>query len=270
MTRRKFLRLTTLGVMGAGLAVDATAIEPRRIQVTTHDVPLNRLPRELDGFKIVQLSDLHRGYSTPDSIIRKSVTLANDLQADIALTTGDYVSHWAENSKQCAKMLSGLKTKMGTYAVLGNHDHWTDANIVRKHLEEHEITILTNERVSLAPGLDLLGIDDFWVGKADCKATWRQADPDAAHVFVSHNPLAVREIKHHDCLMITGHTHGGQVNLPFISRDLLPGMKGWRYIQGWYHVGKVNMYVNRGIGMVAPPIRFLCRPEVTLYVLRSA
>jgi uncharacterized protein len=202
-------------------------------------------------------------------VIRKSVALANELQADIALATGDFVNRRAKNAGPCAEMLSRLKTKMGTYAVLGNHDHWTDAHIVRKHLEEHGIMVLNNERVSLAPGLDLLGIDDFWAGKPDCKAAWRHADASAAHVFVSHNPLAVREVKKHDCLMITGHTHGGQVNLPFISRDLLPGMKGWRYIQGWYRVGKVNMYVNRGIGMVGPPIRFLCRPEVTLYVLRS-
>lgn len=268
MTRRRFVKLSLYTALTA-CTIDAVAVEPRWIETTRYDVRLSRLPKELDGFTIAQLSDLHRSLIVPDSLIREAIETVNGLKPDLVVATGDFVSKRASNAEPCAEMLSKLKSRLGTCAVLGNHDHWTDAELVRSHLERKSITVLVNENTRIVDGLTLLGVDDFWAGSPDFTSTWNGVDPEDAHVFLSHNPLAVRMVKHHDCLMITGHTHGGQINLPFVPRRSLPGLKGWRYVRGWFRVGEVQMYVNRGIGVVGPPVRFMCRPEVTLYTLRT-
>jgi uncharacterized protein len=224
----------------------------------------------LDGFTIAQFSDLHRSLIVPDSLLRTAVEMTNDLKPDIVVATGDFVNRRASNAGPCADILSKLTPRIGTYAVLGNHDHWTDAKVVTSHLERRGISVLDNTSTRIADGLTLIGIDDFWAGRPDFSKAWSKADPEDAHVFLCHNPIAVRMVKSRECLMVSGHTHGGQVNLPFIPRRTLPGLKGWKYIRGWFQVGSVALYVNRGIGMINPPIRFMCRPEISLFTLRTA
>lgn len=269
MTRRRFLKLTA-GLAVLGVTGDLAYVEPHRIRVTRHDVPMRKLPRKLDGFTIVQMSDLHRSMIVPDSLISTAARLANDVSADIAVFTGDFVSHNSRNADACAEMLSAIKPRLGCYAVLGNHDYWTDAKYVAKSLENHGIRVLKNENTLLSPGLTLLGLDDWWAGHPNVQNTWKGVDDDTAQVLLCHNPLAVKAMHGRECLMLTGHTHGGQVHIPFVPRNHLPGLKGWRYIQGWYQVGDVRMYVNRGIGMIFPPVRFMCSPEITVYTLRSS
>lgn len=242
--------------------------ETRRLELRAYDVRVPGLPRELDGFRIVQLSDLHRSLIVPDSVIRRAVDLANSTRADVAVLTGDFVSRNAGNAGPCAAMLSRLQTRAGSYAVLGNHDHWTDARTVAAALKRHGITVLDNRSVEVAPGLYLVGIDDKWAGKPDVPTAFRGVPSDTCYVMLSHTPLAVDLFQGKHGLLITGHTHGGQVQIPFVNRKRLPGLRAWRYIQGWYREGDILMYVNRGIGTVNPAVRFRCRPEVTLYVLR--
>ena len=265
LTRRRFLKLAAFGLVTT--PVSAALLEPRDLEVTRHDAPLSLLPRDLDGFRIVQLSDLHRCFMTPDSLIRSAVEAANRLSPDVVVVTGDFVTRDADNAGPCAEMLSRLAPRLGVYAVLGNHDHWTNAAVVRGHIGTHGIRLLDNACAAVSPGLELIGIDDVWSGSPDFEAAWRSSDPQAAHVFLSHSPVAVRNAVDKDCLMLAGHTHGGQVNIPFVPMPPPPGMGGWRYVRGWYNVGRVRMYVNRGIGH---PVRFRCRPEVTLFMLRSA
>ncbi|MDO8589180.1 MAG: metallophosphoesterase [Armatimonadota bacterium] len=270
MSRRGFLKLAMYGALVAAGSVDALAVEPRWLETTRHSVPLRRLPQELDGFTIAQLTDIHRGVVVPDNLICSAVEIINGVSPDLVVATGDFVNRGASNAGPCAKILSGLSPRLGTYAVLGNHDHWTDPALVRGHLERSGILVLGNANVRLAEGLTLLGVDDYWAGEPDFDKTWRGANVDDAHVLLSHNPMAVKEIDDRECFMIAGHTHGGQVNLPIFTRHALARFMGWKYLQGWFHVGKVTMYVSRGIGVVNPPVRFRCRPEIALFTLRSA
>lgn len=268
LTRRKFIKLSAMAVM-LGAISDISVIEPYRIVISRYDVPLRRLPPELDGLKIAQLSDLHRSRIVPDALIRKAVRMSNALSPDIAVFTGDFVSRNSGNAEPCAEMLSEIRTRYGSFAVIGNHDCWAGSEKVQKSLRDHGITVLVNQNTRPIPGLTILGLDDHWIGHPDQEKTWKGANPDDAHVFLCHNPMALRKMKGRDCLMLAGHTHGGQVIIPFIPRNRLPGLKGWRYISGWYNEGNVDMYINRGIGMIFPPIRFLCPPEITLFTLRS-
>jgi hypothetical protein len=116
----------------------------------------------------------------------------------------------------------------------------------------------------------VVGIDDHWAGNPDVDTAFGNVEESGAYVMISHTPLAAGLFAGKRGLLITGHTHGGQIVPPFIPRNRLPGLKGWAYIKGWYEVGDILMYVNCGIGMVNPPLRFRCRPEVTLYVLHPA
>ena len=268
-SRRTFLKLAA-GTFAAATLIDMTSFEPQHIEVTRHNVPMKYLPDELDGLTIVQLSDLHRSRIVPDRLIQSAVDITNKLSPDIVVLTGDFVSSNPRDAAPCARILSGLSSRYGSYAVLGNHDHWADATTVRNCLKDHGIKVLHNANLQPVPGLTLLGLDDYWAGNPDFVRTWKGADANSAQVFLSHNPLALKCLKEEECLMITGHTHGGQVNIPFIPRNRLPGLKGWKYIQGWCYKGNVQMYVNRGIGMINPPIRFMCSPEITLFTLRKA
>lgn len=242
-------------------------VEPRWIEVTRHEVQLAGLSEALDGTKFVQISDLHRSDTVPDSVIEKTVRIVNSEKPDIVVLTGDFVNHPAENAGPCAEMLSKLKARLGIFAVLGNHDHWTDAETVANALRSAGIVVLDNENREVAPGLFLIGIDDEWAGRPDPELAWSGVDESAGQVLLSHSPLAVDLVSDRRCLMLTGHTHGGQVTIPFISRSRLPGLKGWKYIDGWYTHNDVKMYVNRGIGMIRPAVRFRCRPEVAVFTL---
>lgn len=265
--RRIFLILLLLGI---GLYVYAKKIEPRWIQATRHEVQLVGLPGSLDGLKVVQISDVHRSEQTPDSIIEKAVRLANSESPDIIVLTGDFINKGPENSEICAKILSKLKAPKGIYAVLGNHDHWNGRAIITNALESKGIHLLTNKNRQVAPGLYIIGIDDYWSGHPNVNRAWSGVDESKGQILLSHSPLAMPLFRGKNCLALTGHTHGGQYTIPFIPRNKLPGLKGSPYISGWCREGNTQMYVNRGIGSVIVPVRFLCRPEVTVFTLRSS
>lgn len=262
--------LVALAIVAAAMLVDATIYEPRHPVLTVYHVAVPDLPANLDGFRIVQLSDIHRRRFVPDSVIARAVEMANSTNPDAVVLTGDYVSRNPEDIQPCFDMLSRLKPRLGKYAVLGNHDHWTDAKAVSESITRHHIKLLDNASARLSPGLYLAGIDDQWVGSPDVKAAFKGVPKDAACVMLSHTPMAVPLFAGHKGLLVTGHTHGGQVTIPFIPRNRLPGLLGCPYTEGWYRDGNLLVYVNRGIGMINPPVRFRCRPEVTLYILHPA
>lgn len=251
------------------LAVYALFLEPRWIKVTHYDVYLPGLPPSLDGARIVQLSDLHRGKKTPDSIIKRAVRITNSEKPDIVIITGDFINTNASNAEPCAQILSHLKARWGKFAVLGNHDHWYSARTVTDKLEAYNIQVLNNSNSRVAPGLYIIGIDDKWAGHPDVKKAWSGVNENAGQVLLSHTPQAAPLFRDKRCLALTGHTHGGQFTIPFIRRNRLPGLRHSPYISGWYQDGNTSMYVNRGIGMAVAPIRFRCRPEVTVFTLKS-
>lgn len=256
--------------MAVGLVIYARWIEPGWIQVTQHTIYVHGLPKSLDGITIVQLSDLHRGRRVNDSLIEQSVKIAQSESPDIVVLTGDYVSSGEGNAEPCARMLGQLKPRMGTYAVLGNHDYWYGELEVIRAMRSQGIVVLRNTNRQVAPGLYIIGIEDIWAGYPDVKKSWSGVDPNAAQIVLAHSPRAVKLFSSHRCLALTGHTHGGEFKIPLIPRSKLPGLRGWEYIQGWYKTGNTDLYVNRGIGLVNPAkIRFLSRPEISVFHLRS-
>lgn len=268
MTRREFLtRSLALGAL-IGLGGDAIAFEPRYPVLTSYDVALPNLPGELDGFRIVQLSDIHRRRITPDSVIRRAVELANSTNADVAALTGDFVGKDLDDIDPCFEMLSELRTRLGSYAILGNHDHWLDADVVSRSIVSHGITLLNNANAKIAENLYFVGIDDEWAGEPDVETAMLGLEEKVCCVMLSHIPEAIDLFEGHSGLVLSGHTHGGQVKLP--SLRWVPDANPTRYVEGWYRKDRMLMYVSRGVGMSILPLRFRCRPEVTLFVLHPS
>jgi predicted MPP superfamily phosphohydrolase len=299
LSRRQFLKLGW-GALLVGAAVCAlgpvyaTQVEPRWIQVTRLDIPLPGLPEPLDGFTIAQLSDFHLGPHVSVEDVRRSVEVANELGADLIVLTGDFVYGSAGYSVPCAQELASLQARYGVYAVLGNHDNWTDADQVAGNLAGAGIVVLRNERRPLnvnGTRLWLVGIEDtgytgffsvlrllgdsgnyqaMWQEAGDALATLLEGIPaDEPRLLLVHNPDFTEMLPEGRIdLALSGHTHGGQVRLPLVGAPVVPSRFGQKYAGGLVQGPSTLVYVNRGIGLIAPPVRFDCRPEVTLLRLR--
>lgn len=235
--------------------------------LVTHNVSIAGLPDSMDGFKLVQLSDVHRRRIVPDVVVRRAVDLANSTNPDAIALTGDYEGRLKTDVEPCWRMLGKLRARRGVFAVLGNHDHWTGADVVSSAIQRRGIVLLNNSNAKLGAGLYICGIDDRWHGSPDARAALKNVPDDAALVMLSHDPEGVDLLRSRAGLMLSGHTHAGQIQLPLPGKWRYPGIRNWRFHEGWYRVGKIRVYVNRGIGMINPGVRFRCRPEVTLFVL---
>ncbi|MBV9215057.1 MAG: metallophosphoesterase [Acidobacteria bacterium] len=234
-------------------------------------IHLRRLPRRLDGFRIIQLSDTHHSPFTGLDHIERAVRIANRLRPDIFLLTGDYVSHDREYIAPVAGVLGRLRSKFGTYACLGNHDHWTDADLVTHLFLGEGIKVLINEGFRLdAHGASfwLAGVDDFMVGKTDVPAALKGSFPDEMKLLLAHNPIIFREAARYGVdLTLSGHTHGGQVKLRDDEKRILPQRK---LKAGLHKRRDSQVYITRGIGTVVLPVRYQCPPEISLLELRAA
>ena len=283
ISRRRFL---ASGVGScAGLALYSGEIERHWIEVTPLEIQLPGLPSAFDGFKIVQLSDIHLDEFTEPSLLRSSIDRINRLRPDIVLLTGDFVSYEISPRKfslksawQCAEMLSQLKCPE-RYAVLGNHDHWLSGDEVTRALTAHGIPVLTNSHVPMVrqgSRIWVAGIDDPVCGRPDPETAVPASirNPEEPVILMCHAPdyaddLMARPVGKSISLMLSGHTHGGQVRLPFAGAlQLPPG--GRKYVEGLFRLGSMQLYVNRGIGTVGIPFRFACPPEITSITLRSS
>ncbi len=235
------------------------------------DIRLERLPKKLDGFKIIHLSDIHHSpFTSLDHVIR-TVKVANRLRPDMFLLTGDYVSHEREYIGPVAAELGKLKSKYGTYACLGNHDHWTDADLVTHLFRGEGINMLVNEGLRVdARGASfwLAGVDDYMVGLTDVAAALKGSYPDELKILLAHNPIIFRQaVRAGIDLTLSGHTHGGQIKIRDQEKRILPRRK---FTSGLYERKSSQLYITRGIGTVVVPMRYQCPPEISLLELRSA
>lgn len=250
----------------AKYAIDeATSLSLERVEIT-----LQRLPKKLDGFRIIHLSDIHHSPFTNIEHIERVVKVANRLKPDIFLLTGDYVSHEKKYIAPVAKVLGNLKSKFGTYACLGNHDHWTDPALVAKKFRDVGITVLINEGFRFeARGASfwLCGVDDHMVGKTDLAAALKGSFPDEMKLLLAHNPIIFRQATRYKVdLTLSGHTHGGQVKMRDPEKRLLPRRK---LSSGLHKRKDSQIYITRGIGTVVLPIRYQCPPEISLLELKQ-
>lgn len=243
----------------------------KTITVETVQVPLCHLHPALEGFKIVQLSDLHFLPYTPLSLIQRAIACAHQLQPDLIVLTGDYVTHEAETIFGMTDELASLNARYGVFAILGNHDARAGRAIVSRAIEETGITLLHNEGITFDVGhsqLALAGVDDCLWGRPDLKAALARRPTDALTILLAHEPDVIDKFSTDGRvdLQLSGHTHGGQVRLPFFGTPVLPKL-GEKYVHGLYRVNNSWLYTNRGIGMVGLPIRFGAHPEVTELIL---
>ena len=246
--------------------------EPFDLSVESLAVGLKRLPRPLDGLRVVQLSDIHHSPFTSREQVERAVEIANALQPDVVALTGDYVSHEREYVAPCAEMLGRLKARLGVYAVLGNHDNWVDPALVTDLFRAEGIKVLVNEGMRFehrGASFWLAGVNDTMVGLEDLPLALAGARADEMKLLLAHNPVILRRAARAGVdLVLSGHTHGGQIKWR-LERSA-SGRVRRRILRGLGRRGETQIYVTRGIGTVVLPVRYGCRPEVSLLQLRCA
>ncbi|MHB8302164.1 MAG: metallophosphoesterase [Acidobacteriaceae bacterium] len=279
-TRRRFLQLSAITV--GGVLAYAGEFERHRLEITHRTVELARLSPALDGLRIAQISDIHYEQFTEPYYVREVVGQINKLAPDLVLMTGDFVSEGprsdrrdAQMSYPCAEILAGIQCPQ-RWCVLGNHDVKVGQAVVTHALESHGLPVLSNRHVPFERNgsrLWLAGVEDIGIGNPNLHLAAPPGLQTAQEpvLLLAHEPdFADRVVQHGGIdLMISGHTHGGQIRLPLYGALYLPPL-GRKYVQGMFHLENgLQLYVNRGIGCVGLPFRFDCRPELTMITLRS-
>lgn len=281
-TRRRFLKIAAAaGALAVG--ADATVLEPNHPRRVRVDIPLARLPQEFDGFTIIQLSDFHFDPYFSIIPIRKSVQITNALKPDLIVLTGDFVSAPAIESAlrnkraalqadPCSEVLKDLRAPHGVWAVLGNHDAFSDPVHVTEALKAGGINVLSNSAAPIERSgrrFWLAGVADVLARHADIDLTLKGISPQERVVLLAHEPdFADHTVKYSVDLQLSGHSHGGQVRLPLVGPVYLPRL-GRKYPRGLRTIGRLSLYTNVGIGTLYVPVRWNCAPEVTLITLRS-
>ncbi|MGL5944185.1 MAG: metallophosphoesterase [Waterburya sp.] len=250
-------------------------IEPNWIEVVPIQLTIPNLTTAFDGFKIVQISDLHLNRFMPDKRLDRIIKLVNQQQADAIAITGDIITEGRSfNSQRIEAKLSQLVSKSGNLAVLGNHDHWGNTtNKLKQALVNSHITNLDNQVYVIERGtekLDLAGLDDPFWGQGDLDKVVTQLPDDNAAIILVHEPDYLEEIAktHKFALQLSGHSHGGQIRIPFLTPLILP-YGGKRHFVGLNQVEDTVEYTNRGLGMTGLPFRFNSRPEITIFTLHT-
>lgn len=271
-TRRTFFKAAGAAVIG--LPLYAAEISRHEISIERRTIRLDRLPEQFHGLRIVQVSDFHYAEFTEPFFIRDVVHRINALKPDVVLLNGDYVtegvfSHQRTNqfAYRCAELLSQIDCPV-RYAVLGNHDSTFAEPAVIDALAVNHLPLLNNSYVPMERDGKRLWFAG--TGSASCsKMRLDKAIPPAVRngaepvVLMVHEPDVLPLVARYNVdLLLSGHTHGGQVRFPFIPPLVLPPL-GKRYVEGLFRVGPTQLYVNRGIGTVEMPVRFNCPPEIT-------
>ncbi|HEX7999894.1 MAG TPA: metallophosphoesterase [Pyrinomonadaceae bacterium] len=273
LTRRQFLRglaATPLVALSATTAY-STFIEPYAYQLNTTDIFIRDLPEAFEGFRIAQLTDIHHSRIVSIDEVRRVVELAQSAQADMIVLTGDYTTTYRRYIEPCAEALGTLHAPYGVWAVLGNHDHYTDPQLTSRALERARINVLNNANTTLrrsSDTLQLIGIDDWGWNAANWPRAFHGIDPRRPSILLSHQPrvLDLAETRSVS-LIISGHTHGGQLSLPFIGAPARFS-KELKYLRGLYSRDNTQLYVSRGTGVIGLPLRLGVPPEISLLRLR--
>jgi predicted MPP superfamily phosphohydrolase len=256
-----------------GVLLYGFVIEPMRLVMRKTTITLSACPAEFRDLRVTVFSDLHVG---PPHItlarLRSIVEKANATEADLILMPGDFVETplgWRmAEPEEIAAELKRLRAKAGVFATLGNHDWWYDSRRVRQALEKEGIRVIDNQAVKIerqGKTFWLAGFADAWAGHPNIEETMRQITDDAPVIAVTHNPQIFPTIPARVALTIAGHTHGGQIWLPFIGR---PVIRDWPYPIGHIIEGGRHLFVTPGIGTSICPVRFGVPPEISLLTIK--
>jgi uncharacterized protein len=269
MNRRRWLRRAAIGSVLVGSAYPFLEAKWCRLNRVVAELP--NLPAPFEGTTIAFLSDVHHGPFVPRAYVRSVVEMTNRLRPDIVALGGDYCHSGTRFIAPALEELGLLKAPMGRFAVLGNHDHWDGYKESVEGLEEARIPLLRNSGTWVEKGgarLRIGGVGDLWTDKQNVKAALDDATGRDAVILLSHNPdLAESLVDDRVGLMLSGHTHGGQVVVPFFGAPCVPSAFGQKYLRGMVEGPRCRVFVSRGAGTISPPVRLFCRPEVVLITL---
>jgi uncharacterized protein len=260
----------------SGLAVCAygTLVRRRWFRVIEREVRLPGLDARLDGLRVAHLSDLHLGTLTPKSWAMAWVRAANGRAPDLAVVTGDMVTSGTAYHEDIAEAVGALRAKMGVFVSMGNHDYFGEGEPLVSLLRKGGVRVLRNEGqiIERSGGkLWLAAIDDTWTRRDDLALAMRGRPEGAVTVLLAHDPERFDRAADAGAeLVLSGHTHGGQVAMPFLYRRLSLARIAHRYNVGFYRRGRSTLFVHPGLGTTGPPMRLGVAPEVTILVLRAA
>lgn len=279
-SRRRFLNLlaktAAAGLLGSLGLLEYVAFETTWFKLNRMTLSLKELPAAFEGLVVAHLTDLHINQWTTPQRFAEVVEMVNGQNPDVIAITGDFIDARTQPNQfpEMIAQLRKLQAREGVFAVLGNHDHWRDASLVRQMLAESGIRELSNQAAAIVRGGEELyigGLDDYMENKQDLQALLKQLPEGACTILLVHEPdyADISANTGRFALQLSGHTHGGQVSVPFYGPPITPSF-GHKYPRGLYQVGDMQLYTNTGIGMIPPLVRFNCRPEVAVFTLTSA
>ena len=274
LSRRQFLRglVATPLVAVAGVSAYARLIEPYSYWISETDIFIRNLPGRFENFRITQLTDIHHSRILGIEEIRRVVALAQQTKPDMFVLTGDYTTTYRRFIEPCAEALAPLSAPEGVWAVLGNHDHYTDPELTTRALQHQHIAVLNNAHTTLQRGpdsLQLSGIDDWSWNANDWPSAFAGLNVKTPTILLSHQPTVLDlEQTQNVSLILSGHTHGGQVRIPFVGAPARYATNDLKYDRGLFRRGATQLYVSSGTGVIGLPVRLGARPEIAVLRLK--
>jgi predicted MPP superfamily phosphohydrolase len=277
--KRAWIVLAGITLIALLLLVWGFLIEPNQLVLHSETIVLPHWPREFDGLRVAVLSDIHAGSPFIDTAkLNQIVRQTNETHPDVILLLGDLMvkEHFYKHPlapEIIAAALQGLHARLGVYAVLGNHDWWFNGPRVQLALTKAHITVIENDVVQIqsnGSSFFLLGISDLWTRPQNIAETVQRIPSGTPVIAITHNPDIFPAIPESVALTLAGHTHGGQINIPFVGRPVVPSRFGQRYAAGLIQEGSKKLFVTTGIGTSIIPVRFRVPPEIVILILKAA
>jgi predicted MPP superfamily phosphohydrolase len=272
MNRRRFLKLIPGAVAAGAACTYPVFIEPSIVRVNKYRVPIPRLPKSFNGFTIVHLTDLHHGPLVSLAFLKKVLQRADSIPRDLTICTGDYV-HERDSTGQIDRvwpLIEKLRAPHGVFSTLGNHDHWADTERSVYWLKKTGQDLRHKSRCIELHGerLWFVGAGDLWEDHKNIDTLMSGIPENECRIVLAHNPdTADSDFDIPVDLMVCGHTHGGQVRIPFAGPPVLP-VKNKRYSSGLKKSNRgMQLFISRGIGWAVYPVRFNCLPEIAVLEL---
>ncbi|MCA9448086.1 MAG: metallophosphoesterase, partial [Candidatus Omnitrophica bacterium] len=266
-TRRSFLKWAAGGGVVALIGSYPVFIERSIVLMTRYKIPVPNLPAELAGLRIVQLADIHHGFLVSLNFVKEVVRRANEAGGDLIVNTGDHVHEKRATGQIDAvwPILADLEAPLGVYSILGNHDHWadTDRSVYWLHQTGQDLHHKQKAIERNGGRLWLVGAGDYWEDHRNLDEEMEGIPESDCRIVLAHNPdSADTSFSRRVDLMVSGHTHGGQVVIPFVGPPVLP-VRNKAYSSGLISTAKgFKVFISRGIGWAIYPVRFNCYPEI--------
>jgi hypothetical protein len=286
INRRQFLFRSAAGVVSVGtggLGTYASLVAPSLVRIRRYAISVRDLPRELDGVRIVHVSDTHYGPYMSLRFLEEVVDRANRLNGDLMVLTGDYVHMTSRAIERGIGVLAELRSRFGSVAVLGNHEHWEGVQACRAAFDRIGVPLIDNDRLFLTPDglarepraercLCVAGVGDLWEDQVLFDKALLDVPAGVPRVVLSHNPDAAELVRPDERidLMLSGHTHGGQVVLPVIGPPVTVTAYGNKYLGGLCRGPHCPVLVSRGVGLAGIPMRLNAPPEIAEVWLKRA